>query len=112
MKGFLPSLPWPAWVWPWIGGLAAVLTEAYFRAHRDTPYLAQWPPIVLGLLVNYSVYRIMLEATSLLNGFIVFSLATLLLRILATTVWFGEPVTAGTWTALVFLILAKALMWA
>ena len=44
-------------LWPWIGGMAAVLMETWFRTHREVPYFWQWPAIPLTMVVNYAVYR-------------------------------------------------------
>lgn len=97
-------------LWPWIGGIAAVLMETWFRTHRDVPYLWQWPAIPLTMVVNYAVYRILRTADSLLAGFIVFSTVTLGLRVLVTVWWLGELVTWRTWVALILLTGAKFLI--
>ena len=96
--------------WPWIGGLAAVLMETWFRTHREVPYLWQWPAIPLAFVVNYSIYRIMRSADSLLAGFVVFSTVTLGLRIVMSLWFLGELVTWRTWLALGLLTAAKFLL--
>lgn len=103
-------LSWPDWVWPWIGGGAAVFCEFYFRTHRSASYLAQWPAIPLTILVNYAVFRIIVGAPSWLAGFVSFSTVTLLLRILLTVGVLREAVSLRTWVALALLTLAKGLV--
>lgn len=97
-------------MWPWIGGLAAVLCEAYFRTHRTTPYLLQWPAVPLTILVNYAIYRIITGAPSWLAGFVAFSTVTLMLRVALTVVVLRETVDLRTWLALALLALAKGLV--
>ena len=97
-------------LWPWLGGLAAVLMETWFRTHREVPYLQQWPAIPLAFVVNYSIYRIMRSADSLLAGFVVFSTVTLGLRIVMSLWFLGELVTWRTWLALGLLTAAKFLL--
>lgn len=106
----LNPLVWPDWVWPWIGGGAAVLCELYFRTHRTTPYLSQWPAIPLTFLVNFAVYKIITGAPSWLAGFVAFSTVTLFLRILLTVGVLREAVSLRTWAALALLALAKGLV--
>lgn len=101
---------WPSWCWPWVAGLSAVAVEAYFRTHRGVPYYQQWIPMLLGVAINYGVYKIMVSASSLLAGFIAFSTATLILRILVTIPILREPVSVGTWAALALVMLAKTLI--
>ena len=103
-------MTFPVWIWPWIGGGAAVLCELYFRTHRTTPYLYQWPAIPLTFLVNYAVFRIITDAPSWLAGFVSFSTVTLLLRIALTVGVLREVVNGRTWLALALLALAKGLV--
>lgn len=100
----------PDWAWPWVGGLAAVGAEFYFRTHPGVPYLLQWPPILLTVVVNYSVFKILSTASSLLAGFILFGTVTMGLRIVLTVWVLHEPVDARTWAALGLLAAAKLLM--
>ena len=83
----------PAWVWPWVAGLAAIVIELSFRLRPDLPYLRHWAVIPLAWVVNYGIYRIYIAAPSLLSAFVAFSTATLILRILAAVVILGEPIT-------------------
>lgn len=100
----------PLWIWPWIGALAAVITESWFRANLGAPYWRAWVPMLMALVVNYSVFRIMQTASSLLAGFVVFSAATLLLRTAAAIVVLREAVDVRTWLAIGLLLAAKALI--
>lgn len=101
---------WPDWLWPWIGGGAAVLCEFYFRTHRQTPYLFQWPAVPLTILINYAVYRIIVGSPTWLAGFVSFSSVTLLLRVALTVGILREAVDTRTWVALAFLAAAKGLV--
>ena len=94
-------------LWSFVAALAAVLAEAWFRTHPHLPYLNLWPSILLGVVVNYGVYRIMIAAPSFLAGFIIFSTMTLGLRLLAA-VAIGEP---PTWRLLAALVLLAASRW-
>ena len=87
------SLQVPAWVWPWVAGLAAIAIELSFRLRPDLPYLRHWAIIPLALVVNYSIYRIYIAAPSFLAAFVSFSTATLLIRVAAAVLILGEPLT-------------------
>lgn len=101
---------WPAWCWPWVGGVCAVTAEWWFRTHLGVPYMRQWVPMGLAIGVNYAVYKIFQSAPSLIFGFLAFSTATLLLRVAVTVLVLREAVGVRTWMAVGLLLAAKHLM--
>ena len=97
-------------LWPWIGGLAAVFVEFYFRTHPSVPYWRQWIPALLGMVVNFAVFKIFTSASSLLAGFVAFSTATLIVRVFLSVAILREAVGGRTWAAVLLLVAAKFLM--
>lgn len=65
--------------------------------------------MLMGIITNYSVYRLMVASSSLLSGFILFSTVTLTLRIFASVYFLRESIGHLTWIALGLLMLAKFL---
>jgi hypothetical protein len=92
-------------LWSFIGALAAVVAEAYLRAHRADQWFELWPAMVLGLVVNYSIFKI-LQTETLVGLTIVFSVFTALLRI-GFTSFMSDPVPPLHWVALGLMVLAN-----
>lgn len=100
----------PGWCWPWVGGLAAVTAEVCFRLWPHLPYHRHWVAILMALVVNVSVWKIMVSAPSLLAGFVSFSTATLVLRVGAGLVLLGESPTWRLALAVGLALAAKRLV--
>lgn len=94
-------------LWASIGALTAVIVETSFRRWPDVSWLGFWPIALPGaLIINYAIFRVMRESTSLLDGFIVFSTMTMGLRIFATFL-LGERPGWQDWMALGLLAGAR-----
>ena len=92
------------YVWGLLGSLLALAMESLFARH---PYGALIPWIwVPAIALNYVVYRLVTGADSLIGAFIVFSVCNVAGRV-AITLSMGQPVSRGTWIAVVLLVLAN-----
>lgn len=88
-----------------IGAACASLAELYFRLYYAAGWLACWPAIVLGVVVNYCIFRL-LSSHSMVEAFVVFSLATCVGRLLVT--WLaGDPLTVKHIVALGLIVAAR-----
>lgn len=94
-------------LWAVCGGVSAITLEWAYRRWPERAWVDFWPLLPLALVINYSVWRIMQDAPTLLEGFIVFGVTTALLRVAVSTCLLGEGLTWQTLVAVGFLLAAK-----
>jgi len=90
------------------GFLAGVLAVGVEAAMKRPGF--QWAPnlcwlIGPAILLNYCIYRLVQGSPSLAAAFVVFTFASLSLRV-GLSVWLGHPIGLGTWIAVVLIAIA------
>lgn len=91
-----------AWLWACLGAFAAVVGEAGLRKNPDS---YPWYLAIFSLVINYCLWKILREG-SWLAGIIVWSTSMTIFRMVGCWV-VGEPLTLGSWLALLLLCLAS-----
>lgn len=93
-------------MWACLGAGAAILCEALYRMFPRLPW-AWWLPMTLPLmlLINYSVWRLMVESTSLIGGIVGFSIAVALIRA-GVSLGLGETPAWQDWVAMGLILTA------
>jgi hypothetical protein len=94
-------------LWGLAAGAPAVYNEYLYRTLPGpwSSYLWIWIPS--QLVIGYAIYRMVTTPNmTLLDAFIVWALATTVLRIIATYA-LGDTVRSATWVALVLVLLAN-----
>jgi len=97
----------------WWGLIAAVPAVGAEYLYRTLPgpwhvNLHIWIPIQLS--IGYCIYRIVtVPHTTLLDAFVIWMFSTTVLRIFVSVVVLDETIRAGTWAALVLIVLARAI---
>ena len=92
------------YIWGLSSGTFVVICEILFKL-SPSYWTRAWLFLPIAVIINYSIYRLVNEAPNLPAAFIVFSLATLTLRTVAS-LWLGHPIGVGTWVAIGLLVLA------
>ncbi len=94
-------------LWSFLASGLAVLIEALFRRgwvwHEHL-----WFFIPAGIAVNFLVYKIVTAAPTFLLAFVIFALSNVIVRVLVSQFWLGEPVARGNLLAVMALVLAIA----
>ncbi len=97
-----------ATAWSILAGLTAIACEYGYRRLGGSywSHLYLWIPA--GLIVGYGVHALVtVPRTSLLAAFVTWTCTTLVARTLVTLLLLRDPVTRGTWAALVLLVAAR-----
>lgn len=95
-------------LWGLGAGIPAVLAEYLYRTLQNPwhYYIWLWVPLQLG--IGYCIYRMVtMPGATLLDAFIVWALATTVLRVLVTTVLLHDAVKWTTWAALALVLMAN-----
>lgn len=90
--------------------MAAIVIELSFRLRPDLPYHRHWAVIPLAFVINYGIYRIYIAAPTLLSAFVIFSTATMILRVLAAVFILGEPLTFRLILGIILAFVARRLV--
>lgn len=93
-------------IWACLGALAAIMCEALYRLFPRLPW-SWWLPVTLPLmlLINYSIWRILTSASSLIGGVVIFSIAVALIRAWVSFS-LGEQPHWQDWIALGLILMA------
>lgn len=95
------------YLWGILASMIAIGLETLYRSSTKT-WVEHLPiTFVPILLLNLLLYLLLTESGSLLGAFILFSACNLLLRISVVLVYLREPVSRGTWIAMILLMLAQ-----
>lgn len=98
----------PISLWGFGAGFLAVTCEYLFRVLPGSYWQNWWVYFPLGVLINYMVYKIVITpATSLIDALIVFTFSTAVCRVIVSVAVLGDDIRAGTWAALVLVIIAR-----
>lgn len=92
--------------WAILGAGAAILCEALYRMFPRLPWM-WWLPVTLPLMlvINYSVWRLMVGSSSLIGGVVAFSLAVGVIRV-AVSFALGEHPAWQDWVAMGLVFVA------
>lgn len=99
----------PAVLWGLLAAVPAVGAEYLYRTVKGPWWEGLWMWIPLQLSISYCVYRMVTDpgTTALIDAFITWTFATALLRVVVTVGVLGETVHAGSWAALILVVLAR-----
>ena len=89
-----------------VGALAATACEALFRWHSGTYYQVFPLALVLAIITNYGVFRTMQGSSSLIEGLIVWTVMTSILRVAFTLLLLREMPALNQWLAFGLVIVA------
>lgn len=89
--------------------VAALSVAASETVFVQTPswWARAWLFIPLAIVTNVAIYRLVHATPTLLDAFVVFSFATMALRIGSSVLILQQPVSVGTWAAVGLIALAK-----
>ena len=89
-----------------IGALAATICEALFRWHQGSYYQVFPLALLLAIITNYGVFRTMQGASSLIEGLIVWTVMTSILRVVFTLLLLREVPALNQWLAFGLVVVA------
>lgn len=97
-----------ATLWALLAGSLAVACEYAYRTLPGPWWHYLWIWVPLQTFIGYCVYRLVTTpGTTLLDAFIVWTFATVLLRVGVSVALLGETVSRGAWAALALVVLAR-----
>lgn len=100
----------PSTVWSLCAATIAVALEYCYRT-LPAPWLSPSYLFVFVLaqcMIGLSIYKIVNEpGTSLIGALVVWSFATIFMRVVVSVIFLGDHVSPGTWCAVVLLLLAR-----
>lgn len=95
-------------LWAMAGGIIAVALEYHYRLNPDSFLGSSLIVIPANIVIAYCVFRLVTTpGTSLIAAFVVWSFATIVLRVGVSVFLLGDKVAAGTWAALCLIVAAK-----
>jgi|SRR5687767_8665932 len=98
--------------WALLGAVLASYIEYLYRTLPGPWHQYLWLWVPSQTLIGYCVYRIVtMPNTSLLAAFVVWTFATMTMRILISVVALHDTVATGTWIALGLIVLAKVVQY-
>jgi len=93
------------WLWALTAATLAVGLEVLYK--RGWDWLEHWWLFIpAAIVVNFSVYKLVITGPTLLVAIVAFSLSTIVLRALASQFLLGESVARGNLIAVVALVIA------
>lgn len=96
-------------VWALLAASVAVGCEYLFRTIKEPWYHYLWAWIPLQTFIGYCVYRLVTTpGTSLIDAFIVWTFATIGMRVFVSAAILHDTVAPGTWAALALMLIARA----
>lgn len=99
--------------WALLGAVLASYTEYLYRTVQGPWWHYLWFWVPSQTLVGFCVYKIVTTPnTSLLAAFVVWTFATMAMRVLISVVALQDAVSTGTWVALGLIVLAKIAQYA
>jgi len=90
-----------------LGCAAAVTTETLFRMHQGPFNQIAMFTLPLAIVINYGVFHVMRTGGSLIEGIVLWSVITALLRVASTFLVLGESPAAPQWVAFGLVLLAS-----
>ena len=94
--------------WALLGAVLASYIEYLYRVLPGPWFQYLWLWIPGQTIIGYCVYKMVtVPNTSLLAAFVVWTFATMCMRIFVSTVALHDTITPGTWAALGLIVLAK-----
>jgi multidrug transporter EmrE-like cation transporter len=96
-----------ATIWSLCAAFCAVLCEYCYRTFGD-PLRYWWAFLPVQCFIGYSIYKtVTTPNTPLVGALVIWSFATIFMRVFVSFVLLQDPVTRGTWCALVLLFAAR-----
>jgi hypothetical protein len=94
--------------WSVFGGAVAIGSEYLYRTFPGSWISHIWLWLPLTLCVSLCVFHIVnAPGASLLSAFVIWTSTTIVLRTFVCLVLLRDPVSRGTWAAIVLLIFAR-----
>ena len=90
-----------------LGCTAAVTTETLFRTHQGPFNQIAMLTLPLAMVINYGVFHVMKSGNSLIEGIVLWSVITSLLRVASTFLVLGESPAAPQWVSFGLVLLAS-----
>lgn len=90
-----------------LGAIAAVGTETIFRLWPGHFSKVAMFTLPLALITNYGLFNMMKFGSSMIEGLVLWTLATTGLRLASTFLVLGEQPSIGSWAAFGLMIVAS-----
>lgn len=90
-----------------LGGASAVACETLFRVHQGSFSQIATLSIPLAMLTNYGVFVVMKTGKSLIEGLILWTVMTSIMRVISTFVILGERPASQQWVAFGLVLTAS-----
>jgi len=100
-----------SYLWALLAALNVTVCETFF-ASRGSYWKDLWLYTPMALLTNYCIYRLVRSAPTLVDGLIIFSLGTLVLRTTSAVFVLHQRLSPGTWCGLALVGLANVIRYA
>lgn len=95
-------------LWSLLGGSIAILAEYLYRSLPGPWHAHWWLWVPLTVAISVCVWHIVnAPGVSLLQAFVVWTCATVALRVFVCLVLLRDPVSPGTWAALGLIVTAR-----
>mgnify|MGYP001570249505 FL=1 len=89
------------------GCAAAVTTETIFRMHQGPFNQIAILTLPLAMVINYGVFHVMRNGKSLIEGIVLWSVITAIMRVASTLLILRESPGAPQWVAFCLVLLAS-----
>ena len=89
-----------------VGAIAATTCEALFRWHQGSYYQVFPLALILAIITNFGVFKTMQGSNSLIEGLIVWTVMTSILRVAFTLLLLREMPALNQWLAFGLVVVA------